>query len=352
MVIQSSTIEEQRLDEFRQHYPQYVEPFEQFCANELNEMFFVSTQLDRTIHRTAKALFELASSNTIQHPKVFDDRPLYWGRLVVQQFLRSQILIQSNLEKENGQSLLRQFDQESRFFQTEPSGKPKIVLTCFDPFLLDKDIRQSNPSAVIAFTLATRIKPNWNIAIYIFPVRFDDFDNGCVERRLQKIFLDDPDLVVTLSMGRREFDLDRFPANRRSARALDNLNRCGTDGVNHPQCVPNGPEFIEFALPVEEMLQYSKPWSISDNRRVVTTTHQELHARSLDELQGLIAVSGSGGGFLSNEISYRTLLLREKLGGKFPLGHLHVPRITSFDATELDSMCRQAEAIIASALQA
>ena len=40
---------------------------------------------------------------------------------------------------------------------------------------------------------------------------------------------------------------------------------------------------------------------------------------------GSRAAKGSGGGFLSNEIFYRTLLLRREEGATIPVGHLHTP---------------------------
>ncbi len=42
---------------------------------------------------------------------------------------------------------------------------------------------------------------------------------------------------------------------------------------------------------------------------------------------GSTAVAGSGGSFLSNEIFYRTALLRTQTGTTIPVGHLHTPRL-------------------------
>ena len=40
-----------------------------------------------------------------------------------------------------------------------------------------------------------------------------------------------------------------------------------------------------------------------------------------------IAVEGSGGGFLSNEIFYRNSFLQTQLGSTVPMIHLHTPRL-------------------------
>ena len=40
---------------------------------------------------------------------------------------------------------------------------------------------------------------------------------------------------------------------------------------------------------------------------------------------GSTAVEGSGGSFLSNEIFYRTSLLRTETKAEIPVGHLHTP---------------------------
>ena len=40
---------------------------------------------------------------------------------------------------------------------------------------------------------------------------------------------------------------------------------------------------------------------------------------------GSTAVAGSGGDYLSNEIFYRTRLLRDSSGLSVPMGHLHTP---------------------------
>lgn len=42
---------------------------------------------------------------------------------------------------------------------------------------------------------------------------------------------------------------------------------------------------------------------------------------------GSTAIAGSGGNYLSNEIFYRTRLLRDSQGSTVPIGHLHTPML-------------------------
>ena len=86
------------------------------------------------------------------------------------------------------------------------------MVTGFDPFGLDDDIEQGNPSGVIALqhqhqreqiVLGAGIA---EIRSMIFPVLYEDFDEFLVERVLET-FSDKVDMVSTFSMGRTGFAL-------------------------------------------------------------------------------------------------------------------------------------------------
>ena len=49
-------------------------------------------------------------------------------------------------------------------------------------------------------------------------------------------------------------------------------------------------------------------------------------------------MSGSGGGYLSNEIAYRSLLLGQRLGVGFPIGHIHTPAVRGHDGAMEDAI--------------
>ena len=106
-----------------------------------------------------------------------------------------------------------------------------------------------------------------------------------------------------------------------------------------------GPEFVEYSLPYEAMMQTKGKYKIND-RRQVTTLEKTFKPDSLQELAGAIAVEGGGGGYLSNEISYRTVLLGNKLGTTVPTGHIHTPRIKSFDKEVIQEIVEQIQRML------
>ena len=276
------------------------------------------------------------------HAGDLDDRPLYWARLG---------MLAANPRD-------TALERRSRGFQVEfPAGEPGVLLTGFDPFHLDQDIRQSNPSGVAALALhGTRIA-GANVRSAILPVRYADFDRGIVEQLLTPIFAGacgPLTLALTISMGRDRFDLERFPGRRRSSTKPDNQRQLadGTEQCPLPPRRLEGPEFLEFSLPVEAMAAAPGPWPVLDNRRVETLERGAISAAGLTELASCTAVAGSGGGFLSNEVSYRSLLLRARLGGDFALGHLHTPAVTGHDAPAQKDMVAQIRRIVAAAVGA
>jgi hypothetical protein len=148
-------------------------------------------------------------------------------------------------------------------------------------------------------------------------------------------------MIVTVSMGRTEFDLERFPGKRRSVTAPDNLNVL-SGGSKQKPVIPKlhnkalpGEEFVLFSLPVAQMQQVQGPYKVIDNHKVTSIGTSlkpvSIEPQTLSQLEGHVAVSGSGGGYLSNEISYRSIRLKDQLNSTIPTGHIHTPRIQQFD---------------------
>ena len=271
-----------------------------------------------------------------------DDRPLYWARLAALRGLAGEGAARAEAER------------RSRGFDGPWRDGPTAFVTGFDPFHLDRDVTQSNPSGLAALALHDAIIAGVHIRAAILPVRFADFDQGVVERVLRPAFLRQPKLVVTASMGRDGFDLERFPGLRRSSSALDNRNASSGASERDPRPPPklDGPEFLEFSLPAAAMTSASGRWPVRDNRVVCTLERGERPASSLAELAGETAVRGSGGGYLSNEIAYRALLLQRQLGGDFPLGHVHLPAVHGYDAEREGEMVDQMRRLLDRALRA
>ncbi|MBY5922984.1 hypothetical protein [Ferrimonas balearica] len=292
-----------------------------------------------------------------------DDRSLYWARLSARKALKQnepafrmaewqRTILLSTLEKASRGMSDIQFDDDSEI---------RILLTGFDPFLLDRDIAQSNPSGVVALALDGR---RWTVngrkvqvETAMIPVRFEDFDKGIVEALLTPYLRENKiSLVATVSMGREQFDLERFPGRNRSATAPDNRNVL--TGANAQNPLPpklngaplNGPEFVEFSLPVASMQQAPGAFSIVDNH-TVKTLNGVRDAANLASLTDQVSVEGSGGGYLSNEISYRSILLKELLGSRVPVGHIHTPKVSGHDAKTTEAILTQVQAMLNQAAQ-
>ncbi len=308
------------------------------------------------------------SKEQAKNGQVVDDRPLYWTRLAIISFVKSSPSKYSQTELT---ALVETFENTSRgrddlIYQQDTDKR--ILLTGFDPFLLDRNIKQSNPSGLAALLLdgvvikyekdGKVITAEINTAMV--PVRYADFDQGEVESLLAPFYaLNSVDLIATISMGRSDFDLEHFPGLRRSATAPDNVNVYTGANKNNP-IVPSlgeaafvGDEFVLFSLPYQAMMKAKGPYKINDNRGVTILeagTAKNITANSLAELADKIAVQGGGGGYLSNEISYRSIALRNKLGSTIPTGHIHTPRISGFDVTTNQAIIAQIEAMLIQAL--
>ncbi|MBK3646345.1 pyroglutamyl peptidase [Streptomyces sp. MBT33] len=264
-----------------------------------------------------------------------DDRPLYWARLGMTREVRT-------WEPEFGLSdrqralLLDGLERTSRG-QTEvryPGGRGlrRILVTGFDPFTLDRDIRISNPSGATALALDGTVIRTADgparVEAVVFPVRWQDFTAGTVERTLRP-YLGKVDLFTTVSQGRvGRFDVERtngawrggFPDN-------DNIGRTETVPVSDPA---SQPQWTTTTLPYKAIVA-------ADTGRFPVYDHTEVTeipaggttevVRPDGPTQGSTARAGGGGNYLSNEIAYRATLLRDRLGlhDSLPGGHVHTP---------------------------
>lgn len=272
---------------------------------------------------------------------LFDDRPLYWARL---KMLRA---IPAGDQR-------RAAERASRGMALDwPTDEPAAFATGFDPFHLERDIAQSNPAGLAALTLHGATIAGVRIHAAVLPVRFVDFDQGLVEELFTPVLRHRPRLLLTISMGRRDFDVERYPGRRRSSDSADNRNVRSGATVRDPLPPPGlaGPEFLETTLPVAAMTSVQGRWPVRDNRRVTTLRQSTFTARSLAKLAGEVSVEGSGGGFLSNEIAYRALWLRSALGVDAPVGHLHVPAVRGYDEALETAVVEQVRRIVEAALQ-
>lgn len=315
------------------------------------------TTMTQVVLRHAAQLWR-ESVEHFQTTDSYDDRWLYWARLHMSKAMRQTKLFASLLEDQQIKLLwtLELESRGTRDIRFDKNTKKKIIVTGFDPFFLDRNIKQSNPSGATALAFDDLVISQDGISAeietVILPVRFADFDQGMVEAMLTPYFKSgDVDMVATVSMGREHFDLERFPGLRRSAKAPDNLNVYTGASAENP-ILPsyrgkplNGPEFVEFSLPAGVMTKAKGKYQVNDNHQV-QTTEQTYDAKSLVELADKTSVQGGGGGYLSNEISYRTILLRNAYRPLLPVGHIHTPRYKDFDKPNVKSIVDQIQQML------
>ena len=321
------SVELARLSDARQRLPDITNRHVDFVAR-FDQALADSTDSESVTLQFAGELWRLTCEDAQR--ELFDDRPLYWIRLACCQILKDRAL----------DSHIPTFEYASRHFTDHlVTDDAEIIITGFDPFGLNSHIEQCNPSGLFALALHGTQIGDLRIRSLIFPVRYADFDLGCVERVFTPILQSSRTrLVVTASMGRDGFDFERFPAKCRGSNQLDNQN---VDITSRPQMFDpplDGPSFVEFSLPVPQLLETGPSEAsirITDNRKVATIEDGQIEAASLKQLATKQATAGSGGNFLSNEIAYRTLRWQSELQTTIPMGHLHVPRITGFDDLQL-----------------
>lgn len=370
----SLTVEEARISKLRERHPEVADRYSDI-VNQAKSSFDLAGDYEAMsllTHHTGKKLWE-AAKRTVAEQAILDDRSLYWSRLSLTAYLRaSQLAVP--LSSNQRISLIERLENSSRgrdSIEFTAGAVKKILVTGFDPFLLDKHIDQSNPSGIVALNLdgqtLTYGQASAEIQTVIFPVRFEDFDAGEVEQLIEPLLKTrQVDMIVTVSMGRTDFDLEHFPGRRRSSGSPDNLNVYSGGDETKPKipllngAVIDGPEFLEFSLPYRAMQrvildakqdankqqgEVTYPYLINDNR-TITTLDGTFEAKTLAELKDATAVLGSGGGYLSNEISYRSVRLAHKYQPLIPTGHIHTPRLERYDAEQLKTISNQVTEMI------
>ncbi|MER6155651.1 pyroglutamyl peptidase [Streptomyces sp. NPDC001868] len=275
-----------------------------------------------------------------------DDRPLYWARLGMTREVRG-------WEPEFGLSERQRADlldalertsrgQDSLRYPHGGKGVKQILVTGFDPFTLDRDVRISNPSGATALALdGTVVRTADGLArieTAVFPVRWADFADGTVERTLRGQ-LPRVDLFATVSQGRvGRFDIERTNGAWRGGFGdNDTIGRTGTIPVTDPATQP---QWTTTTLPYADIVAANTGrFPVYDNTSVTEIPAGGTTAvvRPDGPTPGSTARAGGGGDYLSNEIAYRATLLRDRLGlgASLPGGHVHTP-VLQFGAGNTD----------------
>ncbi|WP_190329315.1 pyroglutamyl peptidase [Streptomyces venezuelae] len=279
-----------------------------------------------------------------------DDRPLYWARLGMTRELRQWEPDRFTLTTERRARLMGALERSSRG-QDSVDHRPgkrghghvkRILVTGFDPFTLDRDVRISNPSGAAALaldgtTIRTADGPA-RVEAVVFPVRWDDFADGAVERALRP-YLPRVDLFTTISQGRvGRFDVERTNGAWRGGFGdNENLSRTGIVPVSDPG---SQPQWTSTTLPYKEIVAAKTGrFPVYDNTSVteIPAGGSAPVVRPDGPTEGSTARAGGGGDYLSNEIAYRATLLRDRLGlhDRLPGGHVHTP-VLQFGAGNTD----------------
>lgn len=345
------------------------------------------------IRRAGRALWEWAVQEAEAGGERSDDRLLYWTRLELAQVLREYEppwmrppAMNPDQARRTRGVLLEAFERASRGMDTATFGDApevrRIVVTGFDPFALGGEIRRGNPAGAAAldldnelFTTAGGVEGRVQTAI--FPVRYVDFEGGAAESFFGQ-FLSGrrpADLIVTISMGSStDFELEEFAGRRRSVAsgASENLGMAGGGTERAPREIPGagaGPEFLRTNVPAADLeamrgtLGRRRPLPGERAVREIQAGETSPRRSASGPTAGSTAVAGSGGGFLSNEIYYRTRLLQhatQELGGGSAITrviHVHTPLLDAPDATDRrafdarrNALVRQVRALILAAL--
>lgn len=370
------------------------------------------------VRQSGQALWNDATQRAQGAAHDTDDRTLYWARLQMTELIR-QFNAPWTREtrghnpdaiRREREDLLHIFEQASRgmesaAFDAADAGMKRIVVSGFDPFNLDTDVHQGNPSGAAALALDGRELRSTDggvrgrVQAVMFPVRYNDFDAGILENAFRPYLTGDPpvDLILTISMGGGpDTELETIAGRRRSSFAEDNARRHGNPeewsrtpqsrqapppgGQPLPPEIPgvgSGPEFLRT-----NMLQ---PGTATFGGQRTTTlrptsTLSAMH-HSLGRVGGRIAFAeqsvweirpgqteaelsllgptdpgsraftGSGGGYLSNEIYYRTLQLRQQSGATTQAIHVHTPLLSpGAPSADRDRIVATVEGLIVAAL--
>lgn len=296
-----------------------------------------------------------------------DDRPLYWARLAMVAALR-QWSPAFDVSDAQRQSLIDDLDRVSRGQRDLhfPAGKKvtRVLVTGFDPFTINRDVRQANPSGASALALdgVTVKGPDGPIRIEaaLFPVRWRDFEDGMVEETLLLHFRPGKkqvDAFATTSQGRvGRIDVEHFNGAWRAGFG-DNENVCYRGMAPIAQGTPTvtpQPQWTVSSHPIDAMVAAgTMPFPVNDNRTVtevpagtsagpVTTSCPAAPSPgttvTTGPTPGSLARAGGGGNYLSNEIAYRATLLRDATGLDVPGGHIHTPVLEGLDPAKPDEL--------------
>ena len=303
-------------------------------------------KIEERVLKDTRLLWELAvKQGKTDSP---DDRPLYWARIKMQVALKRNPIFKNQIDMSRSivrkdtelDRIIKTFENLSRNytgidFSLAPDGRKKVLLMGFDPYMLDGNVYSKsapmrfNPSGLLALQLHGETVGNAYIQSCIFPVRYEDFDNGVVEE-VMKHHAAEADVIISTSLNGREpeWNIEKYAISYRGG-GRDNMN-IGNDKelINYPsddsRFISNdNKDFAETTLPEGKL--FNEPFSFRDKENQEIEVELSFNEKWSD-------TEGSGGNYLSNEIMYRTTKYRddndmdEKL-----IGHVHIGKYNNIE---------------------
>lgn len=340
------------------------------------------TDIKARVKADAKKLWDMAVKQV--HAANLDDRPLYWARNKMQVSLKRNPLYEKDINFEtsivnNGSELyklIQLFEEQSRNYTnidfSKAGDRKKVLITRFDPFFLNSinhnkykensNILQSNPSGIIALTLANNNQLGAYIQAMVVPVRYTDFDGsqkndsgqgeGIIEKYIKPL-INEVDMIITISQaGEDDYHIDVFATATRKG-LNDNMDFIRID--KSKSVSNNATETIKTTLPIQMTQGKSKAiyWGeyfIAKQDEIDYYTNDDYAKKKiaiLDNYPTEKVYSGPGGNYLSNEIFYRVAKMRNEIKPTLKTGHFHVSMIqpkgdlNSSDAQELLNIVSQ-----------
>jgi pyrrolidone-carboxylate peptidase len=275
----------------------------------------------------------------------FDDRALYWARLrMIVALKKHPFCMSSSSDRE---ILVSLFEKHSRGyaginFSNAPAGAKRIVITGFDPYALDTQLDQNNPSGSIALALhGKNLSGNGKSAFIqtaILPVRYRDFDNQSMMSLIISIIQNNSaDMVIALGQNQadRYIEIERI-AGRLRGGDPDNEN-VSKNGV---LSIGNGArEFYETSLPVAQTVAGpfddigNQIWFYDQSYQSKKSNHEHpangglnsnVNGFTLASITGA-AIKGSAGCYFSNELFYRLAKAKALSNSTVKIGAINVP---------------------------
>jgi len=342
------TDEELRIDDPDNNTPQrilkdsgfdiYIDEFQEALC-EANDLETTKSMVEEKGSELWENAIERAQNKNTEGLDRYDDRPLYWVRQHMTMFIR-QWDPEFSLSENDRMELLKELEYSSRGINSiqfsDDDDVKRILVSGFDPYQLQDEVRRSNPSGAAALQLDgleidTENGPAIIQAVNL-PVRWSDFDDGIVEDvfapYLEKGASKRADLIMTISQGgARQMAIEGFAGRWQTGVDNEMASRSGvTPPVDHWPMPSELPEFIETTLPIEEMVNADTgPWRVYRNDQICEVIDSERICHTDGPTEGAEARSGGGGAYLSNESQYRSNRVRLGLGAvDMPGGHLHI----------------------------